>query len=116
MGYPCCPDMSTIPQRSRRRDRQPIFYHHVPVVRTLVEPTSIHLMLSMSRSWPQPVLLKQIEEGPLQVRVWNPKVYNIASSEPDRLLMHFPSFILQIDHIGCPSLLPHIPQCAQLTM
>ncbi|KAF7322617.1 hypothetical protein HMN09_00040200 [Mycena chlorophos] len=25
--------------------------------------------------WPQPVLLKQIEEGPLQVRVWNPKVY-----------------------------------------
>ncbi|KAN0097052.1 Poly(A) polymerase central domain containing protein [Tylopilus felleus] len=25
-------------------------------------------------SWPQPVLLKQIEEGPLQVRVWNPKV------------------------------------------
>ncbi|KAF7332675.1 Poly polymerase pla1 [Mycena kentingensis (nom. inval.)] len=26
-------------------------------------------------SWPQPVLLKQIEEGPLQVRVWNPKVY-----------------------------------------
>ncbi|KAG5648740.1 hypothetical protein DXG03_000087 [Asterophora parasitica] len=27
------------------------------------------------RSWPQPVLLKQIEEGPLQVRVWNPKLY-----------------------------------------
>ncbi|KAI0322506.1 poly-A polymerase [Amylostereum chailletii] len=26
-------------------------------------------------SWPQPVLLKQIEEGPLQVRVWNPKLY-----------------------------------------
>lgn len=26
------------------------------------------------RSWPQPVLLKQIEEGPLPVRVWNPKV------------------------------------------
>ncbi|KAJ7065706.1 polymerase [Mycena amicta] len=25
--------------------------------------------------WPQPVLLKQIEEGPLQVRVWNPKLY-----------------------------------------
>lgn len=28
----------------------------------------------LRRSWPQPVLLKQIEEGPLQVRVWNPKV------------------------------------------
>ena len=26
--------------------------------------------------WPQPVLLKNIEEGPLQVRVWNPKIYN----------------------------------------
>ncbi|EKM79958.1 hypothetical protein AGABI1DRAFT_113202 [Agaricus bisporus var. burnettii JB137-S8] len=25
--------------------------------------------------WPQPVLLKQIEDGPLQVRVWNPKLY-----------------------------------------
>lgn len=25
--------------------------------------------------WPQPVLLKNIEDGPLQVRVWNPKVY-----------------------------------------
>ncbi|CAG8799221.1 7244_t:CDS:2, partial [Cetraspora pellucida] len=23
--------------------------------------------------WPQPVLLKPIEDGPLQVRVWNPK-------------------------------------------
>ncbi|KAG7097409.1 hypothetical protein E1B28_004757 [Marasmius oreades] len=27
-------------------------------------------------SWPQPVLLKQIEEGPLQVKVWNPKLYS----------------------------------------
>ncbi|CAG8617366.1 9986_t:CDS:10 [Paraglomus brasilianum] len=27
--------------------------------------------------WPQPVLLKPIEEGPLQVRVWNPKLYPI---------------------------------------
>ena len=26
--------------------------------------------------WPQPVLLKPIEDGPLQVRVWNPKVYS----------------------------------------
>ncbi|KAM0334057.1 hypothetical protein ACHAQA_001077 [Verticillium albo-atrum] len=25
--------------------------------------------------WPQPVLLKSVEEGPLQVRVWNPKLY-----------------------------------------
>ncbi|ORY82692.1 hypothetical protein BCR37DRAFT_379720 [Protomyces lactucae-debilis] len=27
-------------------------------------------------NWPQPVLLKNIEEGPLQVRVWNPKLYH----------------------------------------
>ncbi|QEL61558.1 hypothetical protein CJJ09_003705 [Candidozyma auris] len=26
-------------------------------------------------NWPQPVLLKQIEDGPLQVRVWNPRLY-----------------------------------------
>ncbi|SCW04459.1 LAFE_0H14004g1_1 [Lachancea fermentati] len=26
-------------------------------------------------NWPQPVLLKPIEDGPLQVRVWNPKIY-----------------------------------------
>ncbi|KAI9033283.1 putative PAP1-poly(A) polymerase [Hyaloraphidium curvatum] len=26
-------------------------------------------------NWPQPVMLKQIEDGPLQVRVWNPKLY-----------------------------------------
>jgi poly(A) polymerase len=25
--------------------------------------------------WPQPVLLKHIEDGPLQVRIWNPKHY-----------------------------------------
>jgi len=25
--------------------------------------------------WPQPVLLKQIDDGPLPVRVWNPKLY-----------------------------------------
>ncbi|KAI8846179.1 Poly(A) polymerase central domain-containing protein [Chytridium lagenaria] len=32
-----------------------------------------HIMLKWN--WPQPVLLKPIEEGPLQVRVWNPRIY-----------------------------------------
>ncbi|KAI9887495.1 MAG: polynucleotide adenylyltransferase [Watsoniomyces obsoletus] len=27
-------------------------------------------------SWPTPVLLKPIEDGPLSVRIWNPKVYH----------------------------------------
>ena len=27
-------------------------------------------------SWPQPVLLKKIEDGPLNARVWNPRIYN----------------------------------------
>jgi len=35
---------------------------------------SVNVLSILLRSWPQPVLLKQIEEGPLQVRVWNPKV------------------------------------------
>ena len=26
--------------------------------------------------WPQPIQLKKIEDGPLNVRIWNPKVYN----------------------------------------
>lgn len=29
-------------------------------------------------SWPQPVVLKEIEAGPLKVRVWNPQVCVIA--------------------------------------
>ncbi|CAL1700290.1 unnamed protein product [Somion occarium] len=32
-------------------------------------------LIWLERTWPQPVLLKQIEDGPLAVRVWNPKLY-----------------------------------------
>jgi len=31
--------------------------------------------LMKSWPWPTPVMLKEIEDGPLQVRVWNPKIY-----------------------------------------
>ncbi|OXV11664.1 hypothetical protein Egran_00577 [Elaphomyces granulatus] len=27
-------------------------------------------------AWPQPVLLKPIEDGPLQMKIWNPKIYH----------------------------------------
>lgn len=37
-------------------------------------------------SWPTPVLLKAIEDGPLQVRIWNPKVFlAVLSTEWDML-------------------------------
>ncbi|KAM6496149.1 Poly(A) polymerase central domain containing protein [Amanita muscaria] len=40
-------------------------------------------------SWPQPVLLKQIEEGPLQVRVWNPK---FPADRPHRMPIITPAY------------------------
>ncbi|PNS17268.1 hypothetical protein CAC42_6951 [Sphaceloma murrayae] len=40
---------------------------------SLIVARFFHLMKGWR--WPQPVMLKVIEDGPLQVRVWNPKVY-----------------------------------------
>lgn len=40
---------------------------------SLVVARFFHLMKSWR--WPTPVMLKAIEDGPLQVRVWNPKLY-----------------------------------------
>lgn len=47
--------------------------------------------------WPQPVLLKPIEDGPLQVRVWNPKVMKNRAfliidthTNTDNILFFFP--------------------------
>ncbi|KAJ9625728.1 polynucleotide adenylyltransferase [Taxawa tesnikishii (nom. ined.)] len=40
---------------------------------SLVVARFFHLMKSWR--WPTPVMLKNIEDGPLQVRVWNPKIY-----------------------------------------
>ncbi|ODQ65990.1 Poly(A) polymerase [Nadsonia fulvescens var. elongata DSM 6958] len=37
-----------------------------------------HILLRWN--WPQPVLLKPIEDGPLSVRVWNPKAYGADRS------------------------------------
>lgn len=45
-----------------------------PKAATSVIVNKFFLVMSQWR-WPQPVLLKPIESGPLPVRVWNPKVY-----------------------------------------
>ncbi|KAI5460068.1 Poly(A) polymerase central domain-containing protein [Mariannaea sp. PMI_226] len=45
-----------------------------PKAETSVIVNKFFLVMSQWR-WPQPVLLKSIESGPLPVRVWNPKVY-----------------------------------------
>lgn len=72
MGHVGCPDLPVISKCSRRSDCQQILHYHVSMVMLTLRYTT--MMLTIIRSWPQPVLLKQIEEGPLQVRVWNPKV------------------------------------------
>ncbi|KJZ76069.1 hypothetical protein HIM_04525 [Hirsutella minnesotensis 3608] len=45
-----------------------------PKAATSVIVNKFFLVMGQWR-WPQPVLLKPIENGPLPVRVWNPKVY-----------------------------------------
>ncbi|KAJ1938688.1 polynucleotide adenylyltransferase [Linderina macrospora] len=40
--------------------------------------------------WPSPVLLKAIEDGPLQVRVWNPKLY--AQDEAHKMPIITPAY------------------------
>lgn len=66
--------------------------------------------------WPQPILLKQIEEGPLPVRVWNPKVRAQSSVCLKLTFITQCSSILLTDFIACPSLRRRIHQCALHTM
>ncbi|KAJ1498838.1 polynucleotide adenylyltransferase [Coelomomyces lativittatus] len=40
--------------------------------------------------WPQPILLKPMEEGPLNVRIWNPKLY--ASDKLHRMPIITPAY------------------------
>lgn len=35
----------------------------------------MYIILDIYRAWPQPVILKAIEEGTLALRVWNPRLY-----------------------------------------
>ena len=59
--------------------------------------------------WPQPVLLKAIEDGPLQVRVWNPKVRIPYDILPMTLI--FCRCTMVIDSISCQLSLLHILRC-----
>lgn len=68
------------------------------------------------RSWPQPVLLKQIEDGPLPVRVWNPKVGYTCTLVRQKKRSTSYRYIPRTEHIACPSLLLPTLQCVQPTM
>jgi len=94
LGHARRADMPAVPERLRRQ-------HHLSV-RPLPLSLSLSLSLPQPRAptdrplmlarrffiimhqwqWPAPVLLKPIEEGPLQVRVWNPKVRLVSSRSP----------------------------------
>lgn len=50
-------------------------------------------------AWPQPVLLKQIEDGPLQMKVWNPKVRQLIPLGSQHPLTQTVRFITAIDSI-----------------
>ena len=63
--------------------------------------------------WPQPVLLKPIESGPLQMKVWNPKV----SVKPIHVLpANSHRSMAAIDFTLCPSSLRLTLLCVQLIM
>ncbi|MCO5570063.1 hypothetical protein L7F22_023777 [Adiantum nelumboides] len=66
-------------------------------------------------NWPQPVLLKSIEEGPLPVRVWNPKVSCAVRSRVCCADKDVPSCIHRTACIECQSSHPPIRPCARHT-
>jgi len=74
-----------------------------------------HLMKSWR--WPTPVILKNIEAGPLEVRVWNPKV-SIITMKVAHIHVTVSDWIRYTPEMratSCPSSHPHIRPCAPLT-
>lgn len=116
VGTPRGSNMSAISKCYCWCYRQPIFHHHVSMVSGIYSLWGTLWFIEVSRSWPQPVLLKQIEEGPLQVRVWNPKVGTIIQTIAQLLSYIFFSCTLRTEPIACQSLHLHIPLCVLLTM
>ena len=72
--------------------------------------STLGIYFTCFRAWPQPVLLKQIEDGPLQVRVWNPKV-RWSSLASQAYFNSSSSCIPAIERIECPSSHRHILLC-----
>ena len=66
--------------------------------------------LTSARAWPQPVLLKQIEDGPLQVRVWNPRVLRFATAVHTHSNSSL-SYTPVIERIECPLSHPRTLLC-----
>lgn len=90
-----------------------IMYQWSVCVLNSLSTSSERLYLAL-RSWPQPVLLKQIEEGPLQVRVWNPKVRDNVIFRAVELILA-PSYTQEIGHIECRLSRLRILLCVLLT-
>lgn len=68
--------------------------------------------------WPQPVLLKTIEDGPLQARVWNPKVgychsmMTVALTLSSRYTLEIATILcLSLPQLILPCVLPIISPC-----
>jgi len=65
--------------------------------------------------WPNPVLLKNIEDGPLPVRIWNPKVCEASSGVASPPTNRKSRSTRVTAFISCPSSRLHIRPCAQPT-
>lgn len=65
-------------------------------------------------AWPQPVLLKPIEDGPLQMKVWNPKVRESYLATMQNELLTSQRSIMETGSTSCPSSLQHILPCVPL--
>ena len=127
-------NMSTVSERLCRKYHLSVSIHSSTSLSVFFRTTKLTILISsfwsrVSRffiimhqwQWPAPVLLKPIEEGPLQVRVWNPKVSltslpRFATLPADTAcVVSFHSCILQIVLIECRLSLLLIPQCVRLT-
>ena len=85
----------------------------------LTRPAHSFFIIMHQWQWPAPVLLKPIEEGPLQVRVWNPKVRAASLSYQDDLVLTLlgrRSFTRKTARTACPSSRLRTRRCARLTM